>query len=146
MGTPSGSAGGFATPAAKGSLMLGKAKGRLRTGLEHGNIPGAAELSNTMILSREGSYDIGEGDAGTSRVGSHQLAGRVAGEKGRIFAKSEEITAALHEGLPPDVIKAMGIDGKFSGFRPGLALINRIQMLGVRHILEDTILLLAIHG
>jgi len=111
MGTPSGSAGGFATPAAKGSLMLGKAKGRLRAGLEYGNLSAAAEISNTMILSREGSYDMGEADAGTSRVGS-QLAGRGGGEKGRIFAKSEEITVALHEALPPDVIKAMGIDGK----------------------------------
>jgi hypothetical protein len=146
MGTPSGSAGGFATPAVKGSLMLGKAKGRLRTGLEYGNMSGAAELSNTMILSREGSYDIGEGETGTSRVGGHQLVGRGAGEKSRIFAKSEEITVALHEGLPPDVIKAMGIDGEFFEFGPGLVLINRIQMLGVRRILEDTILLLGIPG
>jgi len=129
MGTPSGSAGGFTAPAAKGSLMLGKAKARLRAGMEYGNMSGTVDASNSVTMSREGSYDMGEAEAAaaavgaatgtlTSRVGSQHLTGRNGGEKGRIFAKSEEITAVLHEGLPLDVVKSLGIDGKSTYAQP----------------------------
>lgn len=112
MGTPVGSAGGFAAPAAKGSLVLGKSKGRLRTGLDYGNTVASTEASNSMIISREGSYDVGEGDITNSRVGGYQLDRRGGGEKGRIFAKSEEFTVTMHETLPLEILRFMGIDGK----------------------------------
>ncbi len=112
MGTPVGSVGGLPTPAARGSLVLGKSKGRLRAGLDYGNTGANPDTSNSMIISREGSYDAGEGEAGMSRIGSYQLDRRGGGEKGRIFAKSEEITVTMHESLPLEILKFMGIDGK----------------------------------
>ncbi|KIM24888.1 hypothetical protein M408DRAFT_331557 [Serendipita vermifera MAFF 305830] len=110
MGTPVGSVGSLATPAAKGSLVLGKAKGRLRTGLDYGNTGTGAEASNSMIISREATLEVGEDELGTSRMGGYQLDRRGGGEKGRIFAKSEEITVTMHESLPLEILKFMGIN------------------------------------
>jgi hypothetical protein len=101
-------------PAPKGSLVLGKSKGRLRTNLDPANTTMGMDQSNTMQLSREMSYDMIEGDAGHGRMASHQSIVRGLGEKGRVFAKSEELTATFHENLPLEVNKALGLDSLYN--------------------------------
>lgn len=114
VGTPVGGAGSFVAPAPKGSLTLGKGKGRLRAGIDATPMGTALEQSNHMLMSREASYDVGDTDLLHSRIGSFQPAGKTVGEKGRIFAKSEEMTVSFHEVIPLDIIRAMGLDGKWS--------------------------------
>jgi hypothetical protein len=117
VGTPVGGMGSFATPAPKGSLTLGKGKGRLRSGMDATPTGMGLDQSNNnnMLMSREASYDIGGADVDLlhSRIGSFQPAGKAIGEKGRIFAKSEEMTVSFHEIIPVDIIRAMGLDGEF---------------------------------
>lgn len=117
VGTPVGGMSSFATPAPKGSLTLGKGKGRLRAGGIDATPTGMGlDQSNNMLMSREASYDIGgtaDAELLHSRIGSFQPAGKAIGEKGRIFAKSEEMTVSFHEVIPVDIIRAMGLDGEF---------------------------------
>lgn len=136
VGTPVGGMGSFAAPAPKGSLTLGKGKARLRAGGIDATPTGMGlDQSNNMLMSREASYDIGTGGADAellhSRIGSFQPAGKAIGEKGRIFAKSEEMTVSFHEVIPVDIIRAMGLDGEFGRtFRPHVLMLHCRGMEG----------------
>ncbi|KAG8805801.1 hypothetical protein FRC17_005325, partial [Serendipita sp. 399] len=68
------------------------------------------------------SVDSVAGGAGSTVAGSTKAAGGAAAalgypgaarlnEKGRVFAKSEVITASFHENLPPDMVKSLGVGG-----------------------------------
>jgi hypothetical protein len=89
-----------------------------------------------MVLTHDDSYEMldnaggGVGGAGLGIPGAGGLAaarerGRMAdsasvytpevkteGERGKVFAKSDETTVRLHENLPIDVQRAMGVDSK----------------------------------
>lgn len=110
MGTPTGGSGSFIPPAPKGTLVLGKGKAKLRAVADASPL----EPSTNMLMSREASYDVADAELFHSRIGSYQPAGKTVGEKGRIFAKSEEMTASFHEPIPLDVIRAAGVDGQCS--------------------------------
>lgn len=126
MSTPAGERlGSFVAPAAKGTVTLGKGKGRLRAGMET-SISGL-HATSSMLLNQEDSYEIldpaaGYG-AGAGFTGERERIAasrnvytpdsRTEGEKGKVFAKSDEIAVRLHENLPIDVQRAMGVDSQF---------------------------------
>ncbi|CCA67372.1 hypothetical protein PIIN_01203 [Serendipita indica DSM 11827] len=103
---------GSGLPVAKGTLVLGRAKGRFRDAIETPTSPIASGNQAAMDISREGTAIDGDADVSftSSKRSGYHAAGRLVGERGRTFAKSEEITASFHEGLPLEILKAMGMD------------------------------------
>ena len=155
-GTPASAVTGNGPPVAKGTLVLGRSKARFRDGIDTSTSSIAPGQQVAMDISREGTAIEGEADVSftSSKRSGYHTAGRIVGERGRTFAKSDEIAASFHEGLPLEILKAMGMDSKSCSPSSEIQIQTSIKMHGEKRTWEDTTLVqdtlgwrpVAIHG